>query len=244
MSGKAALHLGCAGWSLSRAYLAAFPEQGSHLQRYAATLPAVEINTSFYRPHKPETYRRWADAVPEHFRFSVKVPREITHIQGLVECESLLQAFLDECGELGDRLGCLLVQLPPSLAFVPGEAGRFLRALRQRYIGGVALEPRHPSWLQAAPLLADLHIAQVAADPARIGADSLPGGWTGLQYWRLHGSPRIYYSDYGPEFIQRLGNQLCQSLEAGIPTWCIFDNTAAGAALGNALQVQAGLATA
>ncbi|MDF2490259.1 MAG: hypothetical protein K0S77_2881 [Pseudomonas sp.] len=242
MSSQPALHLGCAGWSLSRAFLAAFPEQGSHLQRYAAILPAVEINTSFYRPHKPETYRRWADAVPEHFRFSVKVPRAITHERRLVECEALLQAFLDECGELGERLGCLLVQLPPSLAYAPDEAGTFLQALRQRFAGSIALEPRHRSWLEATPLLVDLRIAQVAADPARIGSDSQPGGWSGLQYWRLHGSPRIYYSDYGPDYLQRLGARLRQSTQAGIPTWCIFDNTAAGAALGNALQVQAGLA--
>lgn len=240
MSGKAALYLGCAGWSLSRAYLAAFPEQGTHLQRYAATLPAVEINTSFYRPHKPETYRRWAEAVPTGFRFSVKVPRQITHIQRLVDCQGLLEAFLEECGELGERLGCLLVQLPPSLDYAPAHAGTFLLALRQRFAGAVAIEPRHASWLQAAALLNELQIAQVAADPPRFGTDSLPGGWPGLEYWRLHGSPRLYYSDYGPAFLQRLGDRLRQNTTAGITTWCIFDNTAAGASLGNALQVHQG----
>ncbi|HKS13622.1 MAG TPA: DUF72 domain-containing protein [Pseudomonas sp.] len=240
MSGKAALYLGCAGWSLSRAHLAAFPGQGTHLQRYAATLPAVEINTSFYRPHKPETYRRWADAVPTDFRFSVKVPRQITHIQRLVDCQGLLDAFLEECGELGERLGCLLVQLPPSLDYAPAQAGAFLLALRERFAGAVAIEPRHASWLQAAPLLNQLRIAQVAADPPRFGTDGQPGGWPELEYWRLHGSPRIYYSDYGAEFLQRLGARLRQNNTAGITTWCIFDNTAAGAALGNALQVHRG----
>lgn len=231
--------IGCAGWSLGSAHLAAFPEQGTHLQRYAATLNAVEINSSFYRPHKPETYRRWAASVPAGFRFSVKIPQQITHTQRLVDCEPLLDVFLGQCSELSERLGCLLLQLPPSLAYEPTRAGLFLQALRQRFEGDVVIEPRHPSWSAAQSLLVELRIAQVAADPPRIGNDQTPSGWSGLHYWRLHGSPRVYFSEYDQERLQRLAVQLRQSAEAGIPTWCIFDNTAAGAAMGNALQLQA-----
>jgi len=74
--------VGCAGWAIPRQHAHRFPEQGTHLERYARRLPAVEINSSFYRSYQPKTYARWAASVPEHFRFAVKVPREITHRRG------------------------------------------------------------------------------------------------------------------------------------------------------------------
>lgn len=232
------IHLGCAGWSLSRQHAHEFAQHGSHLQRYASRLNAVEINSSFYRPHRPETYARWASSVPPMFRVSVKVPKAITHVQRLQGCEAQLDSFLSQCGELGSRLGCLLVQLAPSLSFDAPTAQRFFDALRQRYDGPVAVEPRHHSWQAAQALLHDLQVAQVAASPARFASDAQPGGWPGLVYWRLHGEPRLYHSEYDATFVQRLAEQLRASQAAGVPTWCIFDNTASGAALANALQLQ------
>ncbi|HCS41492.1 MAG TPA: DUF72 domain-containing protein, partial [Pseudomonas sp.] len=142
-----------------------FPEHGTHLQRYAAQLTAVEINSSFYRPHRSQTYWRWAQSVPAPFRFSVKMPKLITHVQRLQGCELLLDEFLFQCTVLGDSLGCLLVQLPPSLAYDENIAAAFFLALRQRYAGSVVLEPRHESWLDAQALLIELRIGRVAADP-------------------------------------------------------------------------------
>ncbi|WP_462402496.1 DUF72 domain-containing protein [Pseudomonas sp. Marseille-QA0332] len=231
------IHLGTAGWSLSRPYFDRFPSAGSQLQRYSARLDAVEINSSFYRPHRPATYARWAASVPPGFRFSVKLPQAITHERRLVDCQAPLEAFLGECTELGAQLGCLLVQLPPSLAFEPVVARGFLEAVRQRYAGPLAIEPRHASWRQAQALLVDLQVAQVAADPPRFANDAAPSGWPGLVYWRLHGVPRIYYSDYPPAWLEAFAQRLRASVATGVPTWCIFDNTAAGAALGNALAI-------
>ncbi|MCU1730782.1 MULTISPECIES: DUF72 domain-containing protein [unclassified Pseudomonas] len=232
------IYLGCAGWSVAREYAEAFPADGTHLQRYAGRLNAVEINSSFYRPHRPATYARWGASVPDGFRFAVKVPREITHTRRLVDCDVALSSFLDQCGELGERLGCLLVQLPPSLVFEPVVVERFFDRLRQVFAGAVAVEPRHASWTAAQSLLVEMRVAQVAADPPRFGVDSEPGGWPGLVYWRLHGAPRMYVSEYSQDYLKALASRLAQSDQAGVPTWCIFDNTAAGAALGNALQVR------
>jgi uncharacterized protein YecE (DUF72 family) len=78
-SPAAPLHIGCAGWSLPRESWPHFAGTGTHLQRYAGQLNAAEINSSFYRPHQPATYERWAERVPTHFRFSVKLPKTITH---------------------------------------------------------------------------------------------------------------------------------------------------------------------
>lgn len=238
MSANEGIRLGCAGWSLPRAAWPEFPSEGTHLQRYAGRFSAVEINSSFYRPHRPTTYRRWATGVPEGFTFSVKLPRLISHERRLRDCEGELQRFLDEIAELGGRLGCLLLQLPPSLAFEQALADDFLGQLRARYDGALALEARHASWLDAEPLLRHWQLARVAADPSPIPGGDQPAGWSGLRYYRLHGSPRIYHSAYSPDWLARLAGELRQCRQAGIPCWCIFDNTASGAAVANALTLQ------
>ncbi|RMN90940.1 hypothetical protein ALQ48_00223 [Pseudomonas coronafaciens pv. zizaniae] len=233
------MRTGCAGWSLGREYWPEFPAEGTHLQRYSSRFDAVEINSSFYRPHRPQTYRHWAQSVPAGFRFSVKIPKSITHEQRLQDCEVLLDMFLAQCCELGEKLGCLLIQLPPSLDYVPGVATRFFTALRSRYSGTLVIEPRHESWHQAEALMIEQRIARVAADPSPVSMGQLPGGWPGARYWRLHGSPTIYHSTYGADRLEPLARQMLTSAEAGVETWCIFDNTASGAAIGDALLLNA-----
>ncbi|WP_208101752.1 DUF72 domain-containing protein [Pseudomonas koreensis] len=233
------MFIGCAGWSLGREYWPQFPAEGTHLQRYAARFDCVEINSSFYRPHRRQTYARWADSVPPGFRFSVKVPRQITHELRLQNCDQALDEFLGQCEGLTDRLGCLLVQLPPSLTFTPEIVEAFFVALRQRFAGAVVLEPRHESWVAAAPMLQAYRIAQVVVDPSRITTDGAAQGWAGLRYWRLHGSPRIYHSAYDERYLQTLAEQMKVAAAEGAAVWCIFDNTASGAALGNALALAA-----
>jgi uncharacterized protein YecE (DUF72 family) len=233
------LWIGTAGWSVASRYAAEMPPGGSHLERYARRLNAVEINSSFYRPHRRETYERWASSVPASFRFSVKVPKAMTHEHRLADCGALLDRFVAEVTGLGDKLGVLLVQLPPKLAFEKRAADRFFRDLRQRFDVAVACEPRHASWFTPAvnDWLAARGIARVAADPAPVTGGGEPGGWNGVSYFRWHGSPRIYYSDYDAAALATLGERLDAQREQGIPTWCIFDNTAMGAALRNALAL-------
>ena len=218
-----------------------FPPASTLLQRYAAVFPAVEINSSFYRPHRAATYARWAAAVPGQFRFAVKLPRSLTHESRLVGGPHLLEPFLAEAGALGDRLGVLLVQLPPSMGFDREVAEAFFDDLRRRYQGLVACEPRHPSWFggEAEALLRGSRVARVAADPAVVPDARVPGGWTGLSYWRLHGSPRMYHSAYSEGDLMRLVDEV-----TGVEgeAWCIFDNTAAGAATRHALYLVAQLA--
>lgn len=233
------IHVGTAGWSIPRAEQPSFPVGSSHLVRYAQVFSAVEINSTFYRSHRAATFERWAASVPRTFRFSVKLPRAITHDQRLVKCAPLLDEFLAQVAPLGARFGCLLVQLPPSLVYEPRAARGFLEVLRARFDRGVALEPRHASWFgtRADSLLCDFKVARVAADPPRADGGSEPGGWRGLAYFRLHGSPRIYYSSYEGDFLESLAKRMIDLRRRRIPTWCIFDNTALGAATANALSV-------
>lgn len=235
----AKVYIGTAGWSIPRAEQRRFPAGESHLARYARVLPAVEINSTFHRPHRAATFERWAASVPRAFRFSVKLPRTITHDQKLAGTAALMKTFLADLAPLGTRLGCLLVQLPPSLAFDARVGRAFFTLLRKRFDGGIALEPRHASWFEARAdrLLNDFEVARVAADPPRVAGGDEPGGWRGLAYFRLHGSPRMYYSSYEDDFLDTLAGKLRELRRRRIPTWCIFDNTTLGAATSNALDL-------
>lgn len=232
--------VGTAGWSLPRAVQDAFGEGASHLSRYASRFPVAEINSSFHRPHQRSLYEKWAAAVPARFRFCAKLPKTITHERRMVDCEALLGEFLAQAGGLGDKLACLLVQLPPSFAFEAAVATPFLELLRARFAGALALEPRHASWFEpeADGLLRELQVARVLADPVRHDAGRGPGGWTGRVYLRLHGTPRVYYSSYEPELLRALADRMRIAAREGAEVWCIFDNTASGAATGNALDLQ------
>jgi uncharacterized protein YecE (DUF72 family) len=229
------VYVGTAGWNIPRLHRDRFAADGSQLQRYASCLNAAEINTSFYRPHAPAIYQRWAVAVPALFRFSVKIPKLITHERALKAVREPLTRFLDEIAPLGDALGPLLVQLPPSLAFDPGVAGRFFSLLRRLHDGLVVCEPRHATWTTpvAERLLIALRIARVAADPPRAPGLDTPGGWPGIVYYRWHGSPRPYFSPYPPLALDRLHDAIAP---LDVDVWCIFDNTGSGAAAGNALD--------
>lgn len=234
------IRIGCAGWSLPRAGQDAFEPGDSHLARYASRFTLVEINSSFHRPHQRTLYEKWAASVPPTFRFCAKLPRTITHERRLVDCEAPLAEFMAQAGGLGDQLAGLLVQLPPSFAFDAGVAEAFLRLLRGRFEGALACEPRHATWFTpgAEALLADFRVARVLADPVRHEPGRWPGGWPKLVYLRLHGTPRVYYSAYDTPLLQALAVRLRQAEAEGADAWCIFDNTASGAAAGNALELR------
>lgn len=236
------IRFGCASWQLPKAVRAQFPDGGTLLARYAQRLPAVEVNSSFYRHHRQSQYAKWASEVPVDFRFAVKLPRWITHDQRLRTHDGL-DEFLEETAGLGDKLGPLLVQLPPKLGFEPEAAEAFFDALRHRFGGAVVCEPRHGNWFEAEAdaLLQRYRIARVAPDPAPVSAAQSPGGWTDLVYYRLHGSPRRFYSEYGQAFVADLAERLRAAADTA-ETWCIFNNTAAEAGFNDALAL-ADLAT-
>ena len=244
------MRIGTAGWSIPLALADQFPGEGQHLQRYARVLRCAEINSSFYRGHRVETYERWAAMTPLDFRFAVKLPRSITHEARLRRARQPLQRFLAEVAGLGDRLGVILVQLPPSLAFEARVARSFFDLLAESdFSGAVVLEPRHLSWFTAAAgkALVAAQVSRAAADPALCPEAARPGGWLGPEgdgrgavlYHRWHGSPRMYWSSYPSSWLQARRAEMRQQWPARSDHWCIFDNTAAGCALANALELAA-----
>ena len=234
MSAKAKVlaHIGCAGWSLRAEHQGQFPLGDSHLARYAGRFNAVEINSSFYRRHLPSTYQRWHDCVPATFLFSVKIPKAITHQARLVSCDALLRQFLHEVGHLRSKLGCLLVQLPPSLAFDAASAEKFFSDLRARTSCAIVCEPRHLTWQRTAAmaLLEKYAVGLLQTDLER----AVTGPFA---YYRLHGTPVMYTSSYSHTQIDGLASQILTRATARKLSWCIFDNTASGAATLNALAL-------
>ncbi len=240
------MRVGCAGWSISSQHAELFGEGDSLLARYATRFDAVEINSSFYRSHTAKTYARWASSVPRGFRFSVKLQKTITHDMRLHGVGGALTKFVDEVTTLGSRLGGVLVQLPPSLAFDPRVADTFFSMLRRRLSAAVACEPRHASWFEPRvdALWQRYEIARVAADPAHIADAARVGGGGRWSYWRWHGSPRMYYDSYDENRLRALAQSMLMRSSRARPGWCIFDNTAAGHAIANAARLQTLLAAA
>jgi uncharacterized protein YecE (DUF72 family) len=245
---ESGFRIGLAGWSeaVSRRS-ASFPapvrdgEKVPALGRYASVFDFVEINASFYRQFRAETYARWAAETPNDFRFAVKLPRLITHFTRLKNPD-LIGPFLGTVSGLGEKLAALLVQLPPSLAFDSAVAAVFLDALRASYGGALVCEPRHPSWLanEARDLLASHRIGLVSTVVPEAMKEA--GDADVPLYVRLHGTPRRYYSAYTGEQLAQLAEFL--RLNPRRQRFVVFDNTASGAAVKNAMELRERLAVA
>ena len=233
------VRIGTAGWSIPRASAPRFDAVGTHLQRYARHFRCAEINSSFYRPHAAATYAKWRDSTPDDFLFAVKMPRTITHDLALRRARRPLVAFLTQTDGLAQKRGPILVQLPPSFMFDARVVARFFGLVRGMYEGALVCEPRHASWFSASagPLFDSYRVSRVAADPAPVPDGAVPAGWSRLAYFRLHGSPRTYWSRYDTQYIAALATT-ARRLPAAEEVWCIFDNTASGSAIDNAWELR------
>jgi uncharacterized protein YecE (DUF72 family) len=235
----AKLRVGTAAWTLPKEALGFFPAEGTHLERYSKVLNSVEINSSFYRHHKAVTYKKWSDSVPKDFKFSVKLSKIFTHQQELKVDPKELEPVLGAIGELGEKWEALLVQLPPSLAFDEGSAEKFFTAVRRQFSGLLALEPRHETWVSdpALALQKRFSLTHVHADPSPLpvsmAGDRRP---LGSAYFRLHGSPEIYKSNYETHRLEKFYTEIAKVKDLGFSAWCIFDNTTFGFATLNALE--------
>ena len=233
------MHVGVAGWSVPSDHADLATGAGTHLQRYAGIFNAVELNRTFYALPRAATVKKWVECVPDQFRFSLKLSKRITHELKFQGAISALKEFIAIAQEFGEKLGPVLVQTPPSL-----EAGDhvidFLEQFRELFDRPIVLEPRHPSWaeIRTDARLKELRIARVAADPAKVPALATPGGDRSITYFRLHGSPRIYWSAYTDEMLAEWVQQVQEAERISRDVWVIFDNTARNAAFPNALEMR------
>lgn len=224
-------YIGTAAWTIPKNELESFPQEGTHLERYSKVFNAVEINTSFYKDHLPKSYAKWAAVTPEEFRFSVKLNQRFTHT-----CDEIsmieLSDNLEVIAHLEEKWRVLLVQFPAGKNFNEERMSKMYKIIRKRFDGIVAVEPRNLTWTakESLALMNEYNITKVLADP-----EKCPGIYMGEEkYYRLHGSPEIYRSNYTDEYLDDLHQELnAQPSEC----WCIFDNTTFGHATSNALTL-------
>jgi uncharacterized protein YecE (DUF72 family) len=230
------VRIGTAGWALPKTLRVSQAASKSVLEQYALQFDVVEINSSFYQPHRRSTYERWRASVPEGFRFAVKLPRMITHELGLVRCRNETRLFMQAAAGLEHKLAVILVQLPPSRLFEPAHAAGFFKTLRHQTGAQIVCEARNPSWFasDATAVFEEYRITRVAADPVPLDCEFTAQPHAHFAYFRLHGSPRMYYSPYSIEYLQGVAAAAAAMAES----WCIFDNTAAAAAWPDAITLQ------
>jgi len=166
------------------------------------------------------------------------MPRSITHDLKLSNAREPLLAFLAQTEGLSEKRGPILMQLPPSFSFDDVVVATFLEQLRAAYDGPVVCEPRHGTWFssEATALLNRHCISPVVADPPPAPVARGFEGRPDVAYFRLHGSPRMYWSRYGDDFITALATT-ARIASSASDVWCIFDNTASGAAIENAWEL-------
>jgi uncharacterized protein YecE (DUF72 family) len=237
------IRVGLAGWSNPPDKRVERNSDQTHLAYYAAHFSCVEINSSFYRAHQSATYARWRDATPAPFRFSVKMPRSVTHESHLKRCAAEVARFYEDIAALQPKLTAVLVQLPPSLEFNRRTVRTFFNSVPRLRGTRVVCEPRHPSWFTSSveSLFRDIGVSRVAADPARCPGAEVPGGARRFAYFRWHGSPHLYYSKYSQAQLAAFAATVSKA--KATDTWCVFDNTARHAAWDDALTFIAALRT-
>jgi uncharacterized protein YecE (DUF72 family) len=143
------VYLGTSGWSYADWEGTLYPEalpSASRLAEYVKHFATVEIDSTFYGTPRRSTVQNWREVSPDGFLFAAKFPKQITHDRNLVGAEAEAESFLDTMAELGDRLGPLLLQLPPSFDVEGmGVLEDFLKRLPEGF--RYAVEVRHRSWL-------------------------------------------------------------------------------------------------
>jgi uncharacterized protein YecE (DUF72 family) len=229
------IRVGTSGWQYKDWRDVLYPKglaQSDWLQRYAETFDTVELNNSFYGLPSAEQFARWRDSVPPGFIVAVKLSRYLTHVRRLRDPAGPVHLFLERASHLGDRLGPVVLQLPPTLQKDAANLERTLKSFPKQV--RVAVEFRHPSWFgdDVKAILEEHAAALVWAD--RRGRLQNPGWRTAdWLYLRFHGGSGPAGS-YGRRVLERYASKL-----AGIEcdAYVYFNNDTAGNAVRNALTL-------
>jgi uncharacterized protein YecE (DUF72 family) len=229
-------YIGTSGWtypSWRQHFYRDIPR--SHWLTYAASqFSALEVNGSFYSQIRPETYRSWAEQVPDDFRFALKGHRFITHYKQLRDVGESVARVLTQAQPLGHKLAVVVWQLPARTTLDLARLDGFLAVLARHPGVRHALELRHKSWFtdEVAARLAAARVASCLSDAPDFPL--WPAVTTDLVYVRLHGHTRKYASSYSPASLRRWAARTHAWRDEGRDVHVYFDNDAEGHAVANA----------
>lgn len=229
-------HIGCSGFHYKEWKEEFYPKglaQSKWFSYYAQHFNTLELNVTFYRFPQLKTLQGWYDKAPDDFSFSAKVPRSVTHYKKFVETEQLVRDFYDVLREgLRDKLACVLFQLPPQFTYTPERLEQVVRQTDPSFRN--VIEFRHESWWRAdvQQLLTQHNISFCGVSFPKIVHDDVVVN-TDTAYYRFHGVPKLFYSEYDNAFIEKIHRQLQHSKQVKT-AYIYFNNTASLAALHNA----------
>src|SRR3982751_4053898 len=239
------IHVGCSGWVYKHWRGIFYPEglpQKRWFERYGEEFDTVEINASFYRVPLASTFEGWRDKAPPGFRYAVKVNRFITHMKKLLDCEEAVDNFIALARPLGETLGPLLYQLPPSLKLDLARLETFLQRL-PRDLDHV-FEFRNKAW----------YVPELYALLDRYGVSfcvhDMPGSKTErvavgpIAYVRFHGGEGKYWGRYSDEGLLSWTDWLVAQAKEGRPAWAYFNNDIHAHAIHDAQTLKAIVAQA
>jgi uncharacterized protein YecE (DUF72 family) len=241
------LYVGTSGWQYRDWRDSFYPRelaQSGWLRHYADRFATVELNNSFYRLPERATFDAWRAATPDDFVLAVKMSRYLTHIRRLRDPEEPVRRFLERAGGLGEKLGPVLVQLPPTLqvdlARLADTLDRFPPGVR------VAVEPRDDSWFEEElrTLLEDRGVALCLADsPRRATPVWRTAGWGFVRFHEGLATPRPCY---GERALATWADRIASLWDDRADVFCYFNNDARACAVRDAvtfagLAVRAGL---
>lgn len=245
MASAGEVRVGCSGWVYNHWREVFYPKglpQRAWFDFYAERFDTVEINNSFYRLPKPETFEGWRKRSPEGFRFAVKGSRFITHIKRLKDPPESITRFFESADKLESRAGPILWQLAPSFQRDDERLADFLRALPRQHLH--TFEFRHKSWLtrEVYALLGEHRAALCIPDRPDLPRDlRRTTDWT---YVRLHSSNHDD-GDYSHQELDTWAKRIREWAGEGCDVWVYFDNDQHGFAVRNAqyLREQLGMAS-
>jgi uncharacterized protein YecE (DUF72 family) len=227
------LRAGTSGLVLREPNKQAFPEehkQKPRLTYYATLFNSIEINSSFYKVPMPVTFTKWANMVPAGFQFTVKLWRDITHARGFLYDPAHISLFMKAAANMGQKKGCLLIQLPPSVAW--NKIDKLEELLQQVREGNtnpawkLAVEFRDKSWYrrETYELLDKFRCTLVLHDmPASVIREY--HGTTDFIYVRFHGVKGDYKGGYPDEHLQEYAAKIKSWLQQGKDVYTYFNNT-------------------
>lgn len=233
------IYVGTSGWnyySFREVFYPSYLKSKEWLAFYATHFNTVEVNATFYKLPTLKTFEKWYKETPKEFIFSLKAPKVITHIKRLKEVNSELKEFLTQISALKEKALVLLFQLPPSLKYEAQVLKEFLKILPQDYLK--VLEIRHQSFHceEFVELLREYKVGLCFSDCAGRYPSWYEVQTTDFLYFRMHGSKKLYVSNYEEEELRVLVQKI--NLYSVKRAFIYFDNTFLGYAILNAKRLK------